>query len=108
MATTFIGTTTNAFVEVTSADGGDDGLKYFGTVLNTGANGLGLRITVTDYLGNTDILTPTIAAGANQRFDTISFNFGPNTKPPWKTIKVEAQSSVNNSPTTYEFVACRF
>jgi len=109
MATTFTGPTTNAFVQVAFVDGGDDGLKYFGSVLNLGANGLSLRITVTDYLGNTDVLTPaSIASGAFVKFDTISFSFGSTTKPPFKTIKLEVQSTTNNQSTTYQVVVCQF
>lgn len=106
----YTGTTTNSFVQVAFVDGGDDGLKYFGSVVNTGAtNGLSLRVTVTDYLGNTDVLTPaSIVAAAFQKFDTISFSFGSTTKPPFKTIKLEVQSTTNNSPTTYEVLACQF
>jgi len=103
------GTTTNAFVQVAQVDGGDDGLCYFGSILNTGANGMSLRITTTDYLGNTDVFTPaTIAAGGSAKFDTISFSFGATTKPPFRNIKLEVAAATNNQQTTYTLVVAQF
>ncbi len=104
-----VGVTTNAFVQVAQVDGGDDGLCYFGSIVNTGANGLSLRITTTDYLGNTDVFTPaSIGAGGSAKFDTISFSFGATTKPPFRNIKVEVQSTTNNQPTNYTLTVAQF
>lgn len=105
----FTGPTTDSFVQVAFVHGGDDGLKYFGTVLNTGGvNTLALQVVVTDYLGNTDTLSPTVAPGASTKFDTISFSFGSNTKPPFKTITISVKSNTVGSPTTYEVIAAQF
>jgi len=102
MPFTINGITTNAFVVIAEVDGGDRGLVFFGTIINTGANGLSLRITTTDYNGNTDVFTPaSIAAGGSAKFDSISFSFGPNTKPPFRNIKVEVTASTNNQQTTF-------
>lgn len=102
MPFTIAGVTTNAFVQIADVDGGDRGLVFFGTIINTGANGLSLRITTTDYNGNTDVFTPaSIAAGGSAKFDSISFSFGPNTKPPYKSIKVEVQATTNNQQTNF-------
>jgi len=102
MPFTIAGTTTNAFVQIAEVDGGDRGLVFFGAIVNTGANGLSLRITTTDYNGNTDVFTPAaIAAGGSAKFDSISFSFGPNTKPPFKNIKVEVTAAVNNQQTSF-------
>jgi hypothetical protein len=109
MPFTVSGVTTNAFVQVAQVDGGDDGLNYFGSIVNTGANGLSLRITTTDYYGNTDVFTPaSIAAGGSAKFDTISFSFGSTTKPPFRNIKLEVQSTNNNQPTNFTLIAAQF
>lgn len=109
MPTIYTGPTTDSFAQVAFLNGGDDGLKYFGTMLNTGGvNALALQIVVTDFLGNTDTVTPTIAAGASSKFDTISFSFGPNTKTPFKTIMVSVKSNTPGAPTTYELIATQF
>lgn len=102
MPFTITGTTTNAFLQIVDMDGGDRGLVFFGTIVNTGANGLTVRITTTDYNGNSDTLTPaSIASGGSAKFDTISFSFGPNTRPPFKSIKVDVQAATSNQQTTY-------
>src|SRR4029079_14637890 len=109
MPFTVSGVTINGFVQVAQVDGGDQGLCFFGSIVNTGANGLSLRITVTDYYGNTDVFTPaTIAAGASAKFDSISSSFGPNTKPPFRNIKLEVAAATNNQQTTFTFVVTQF
>src|ERR1044072_2078194 len=109
MPFTITGTTTNSFVQVTEVDGGDRGLGFFGAIQNTAANSLSLRITTQDYNGNTDVFTPAaIAAGASAKFDSISFSFGPNTKPPFKNIRVEVTAAVNNQQTSFLITMCQF
>lgn len=109
MPFTILGVTTNAFVQVAQVDGGDDGLCFFGSIVNTGVNGLSLRITTTDYYGNTDVFTPaSIGAGGSAKFDSISFSFGATTKPPFRNIKVEVQSTTNNQPTNFTIIMSQF
>ena len=109
MPFTINGTTINGFVQIAQVDGGDQGLCFFGSIVNTGANGLSLRITTTDYYGNTDVFTPaTIAAGGSAKFDSISFTFGATTKPPFRNIKVEVAAAVNNQQTTFTIIMTQF
>jgi hypothetical protein len=109
MPFTVSGVTINGFVQAAQVDGGDQGLCFFGSIVNTGSNGLSIRLTTTDYYGNTDVFTPaTIAAGGSARFDSISFSFGANTKPPFRNIKLEVAAAVNNNQTTYTFIVTQF
>lgn len=101
MPTNYSGTTTDSFVRVAELNGGFDGLSYFGSVQNTGANSLTLQIIVTDYFGASDTSTPAIAAGNFQKFDTFSFSFGPNTHPPFQNITVSVRSTTAGQATTY-------
>jgi hypothetical protein len=104
----FSGTTTDGLVQVADINGGGDGLTYFGSVRNTGANSLTLSIVVTDYFGASDTLAPAIAAAGFQKFDTVSFSFGSNTHPPFQRITVSIRSTTAGQATTYQLFAAEF
>ena len=103
------GTTTDDWAEVTSFSGGDDGVKAFGALKNTGPEALLLRLDLTDYDGNVETYEPpALAAGEFFPFSTVASSYGMAARPPYEKIVVQTKSSSAGKSTGYNLLTTQF
>lgn len=96
------GSTTDSYVAVTGFPvSRADGLVGIGSILNTGANGMNVRETVTDKFGNTQSVVTVVAAGDEYMLD-LQTNFADAAFPPFTDYTVEVQSESAGNATDYE------
>lgn len=96
------GSTTDSYVAVTGFPvSRADGLVGIGSILNTGANGMNVRETVTDKFGNTQSVVTVVAAGDEYMLD-LQTNFADAALPPFTDYLVEVESESAGNATDYE------
>jgi hypothetical protein len=99
------GTTTDAYVVVYDSSTMAGGILFAGSVKNTGPNGLGLRLTMTDAFGTSDNLDATVAAAAASSFN--SHTAAGLAIPPFVRLQVLVQAQTPGNQTTYNLKLSR-